>query len=139
MKTLATIMILALVSFGILTPVIISYRDKRKLINEIKKKKQKIEIKKMDMKNGLIMKYILNELQELQRRCFEAQVKHFKIVIFGKDSEIQVEFSTPERSFIHYEFDPNYREEVLLQKLEELKKEIREMEQSNRIKQMIYD
>ena len=40
MKIVATIMVLALVSFGILTPVIISYRDKRKLINEIKKRKK---------------------------------------------------------------------------------------------------
>ena len=128
--TQATIMILALVSFVILLPSIISYRDKRKLINEIKKTKQKIEIKKMDMEN-VTMKYILNELQELQRRCFETQVRHFEIIILW-DGDIKVEFSNPKRSFIYYVFDPNYREEVLLQKLEELKKEINEAIESHK-------
>ena len=44
MKIVATIMVLALVSFGILAPAILDYRDKRKLIDEIKKRKKTIKL-----------------------------------------------------------------------------------------------
>lgn len=136
MKTLATIMILALVSFGILTPVIISYRDKRKLINEIKKRQKTIKINKhMDNNNITSARYILGNLETLQIKVVnipEARVA-IRVRNYTTYYEIEFEFGFNEKfTTVVMSFDSRYREDVLQELLEDLKRQIDEAIESQK-------
>lgn len=89
------------------------------------------------MEENNTLRIILNELQELQRRCFfEYQSHKFKIDIVNYDDEeiiFNVVFCHIAMSIPHYKtFDFRFREELLQKKLEDLKREINEAIESHK-------